>query len=545
MPDLLTRKSHSRKGKPAEGAEERDIIQNFRKMRLEVERTVNIPMRKVELLGPDKFSMNLLDHELDTHNDIKREDFRHILKQYTQLESGNPTDRYLQGDKLGSGGQGDVYLGTEWDTGKFVALKIREIPELLDPVECKELCSEVVYLQKVDHKNIVKFHGCYVCNDSLWIIMDIVDGISVHKLIKQEVLTENKIATIVKGILEALQYIHTQGLIHCDIKPANLMLRKDGVTQVIDLGLCTKQAVGLTERRGTTLYMAPEMAHRVPYDQKVDIWALGISILNMSLNYVPYKDKPAKEIRQLIRQNGKPHFDREGLSVLLLDFLDHCLEPDPAERPSAAELLLHPFLRPDLQEKTRKEKTMPKSPRLRRSVLAYKDENLEEEAAITQKYTVTKSPRKYHLSKRPKPTLRKDRMLMRDVEEMEKKAVLDLPTREDKSVKGRAMHRLGRRVLADKNENIKGDTAVTQKFKMMKTDAQKSSRPEKTGGEIKLNPIFCPTRPELQQKHGNEAPTKRTKLRGTNQFSMNLLDHELATHYDIKREDFLQILRKN
>ena len=236
-------------------------------------------------------------------------------------------------------------MGTERETGKYVALKIIQIPKMLNPVGCKGLCSEVVYMQEVDHKNIVKFHECYVYNGFLWIIMDLIEGVSVSKLINNMYLEEKEMATIIKDILEALDHIHAQGLIHCDIKPSNIILGKNGIAKLIDLGMCTKQSVGLKQVRGTQHFMAPEVARRLPHDEKIDIWALGITIHEMWFHHVPYEDKPAKEICRLILKNSRPNYERQGVSLLLQDFLDCCLEPDPAKRSSAADLLLHPFLK--------------------------------------------------------------------------------------------------------------------------------------------------------------------------------------------------------
>ena len=385
IPNFQKRNGHQRKGKLAECPEEGDIIKKYKKVRLEVEKavafdipksedktgkettkpkvtglgrhvlgdkdenakeeTATIQKRKVELIGADKFSVNMLDRELCTHDDIKREDFMQIIKRYTQFKSGNPTDRYQKGEKLGSGGQADVYLGTELATGKNVALKIQPIPKVLDPVKYKGMCSEVICMLKVDHKNIIKFHECYVCNDALWIIMDLVEGVSVSELVSQMCLDESEMAAIIKDTLDALHHIHTRGLIHCDIKASNIMLGKNGVAKVIDFGLCTERAVGLKQLRGTQHFTAPEVAHRLPHDEKVDIWALGITIHEMWFSHVPYEGKPAKEIYRLIRENGRPDYDRNALSSRLQNFLDRCLEPDPAKRPSAADLLLHPFLK--------------------------------------------------------------------------------------------------------------------------------------------------------------------------------------------------------
>lgn len=168
-------------------------------------------------------------------------------------------------------------------------------------------------------------------------------------------MDENMIAAVCREVLLALKFLHDNDVIHRDIKSDNILLDSNGAVKLTDFGFCAQiNAVSDFATRhskretmvGTPYWMAPEMVTRKPYGTKVDIWSLGIMAIEMLDGEPPYlNEKPLRALYQ-IATNGRPDIqtDMSDKSKELQDFLDQCLTVDPLQRPSANDLLNHPFI---------------------------------------------------------------------------------------------------------------------------------------------------------------------------------------------------------
>lgn len=167
--------------------------------------------------------------------------------------------------------------------------------------------------------------------------------------IRSKAFSETQVAYILRRTLQALDYLASNNKVHRDIKPANIMLCENGKVKLGDLGITKdlKADGTLRDRIGSVLYLAPEIARDTPYTAKVDVWSLGISAVEMLIGRAPRSNDRTKEIlHQLVTEPQGPslHALPRHFSPALRNFLNRCLQVNPAKRPTAAELLLDPFI---------------------------------------------------------------------------------------------------------------------------------------------------------------------------------------------------------
>ncbi|NWT56143.1 PAK3 kinase, partial [Erythrocercus mccallii] len=208
--------------------------------------------------------------------------------------------------------------------------------------------NELLIMKMSRNPNLVNCLDSYLVNKQLWLVMEYMDGGTLSDVISKTYLSEDEMAVISRECLQGLDFLHSNHVIHRDVRSWNILLRTDGSVKLADFGLFAQLPPEQSRRRSVTRtsgWIAPEVVTGQPYGPKVDIWSLGIVGMEMVEREVPYWNETPVLCQLLIATGGRPKLQQPNLcSPWLCDFLRCCLQTDEARRWSAKELLQHPFV---------------------------------------------------------------------------------------------------------------------------------------------------------------------------------------------------------
>ncbi|XP_021378467.1 serine/threonine-protein kinase PAK mbt-like isoform X2 [Mizuhopecten yessoensis] len=275
---------------------------------------------------------------------LQYERFRAALQMVvSQGDPRNDLDQFL---KIGEGSTGIVCIATQRADGQKVAVKKMDLRKQ----QRRELLfNEVVIMRDYHHPNIVDMYSSFLVEDELWVVMEFLEGGALTDIVTHNRMDEVQIATVCRACLKALAFLHSNGVIHRDIKSDSILLSQDGKVKLSDFGFCAQVTQELPKRKslvGTPYWMAPEVISRLPYGPEVDIWSLGIMVIEMIDGEPPFFNEPPLQAMRRIRDMPPPKLKNANrVSPRLQGFLEKTLVRDPTQRATAFELLQHAFLR--------------------------------------------------------------------------------------------------------------------------------------------------------------------------------------------------------
>ncbi|KAL4513067.1 hypothetical protein ABPG72_017752 [Tetrahymena utriculariae] len=265
--------------------------------------------------------------------------------------------KWKSGDFIGAGSFGQVFTAMNCNTGEiFVVKKIMVHGQSkLDKEFLDEQEKELRIMQTLSHKHIIQYKGHERQQDCLCIFLEYMSEGNIDQMLKKfGPLEEQTIKVYARQILSGIQYLHSQKVIHKDIKGANILVGSDGIVKLSDFGCAKQLELTLNSNKemnktlkGSVPWMSPEIVTQTKYDTKADIWSFGCTILEMAQAEAPWSnyqfDNPIAAIMKIGVSNEIPKIP-ETISPELNQFIRKCLQRDPSERPTATELLNDSFL---------------------------------------------------------------------------------------------------------------------------------------------------------------------------------------------------------
>ncbi|KAM3955298.1 LOW QUALITY PROTEIN: sterile20-like kinase [Aphomia sociella] len=291
-------------------------------------------------------------------------------------DNSDPSENWDMVGELGDGAFGKVYKAQHKTTSQLAAAKMCVLDNEDD---LADFTVEIDILTECRHPNVVELHEAYFIDNKLWMLLEYCDGGALDSVMAEleKGLNEGQIAYVCREMCKGLQFLHSQKVIHRDLKAGNVLATMPGGVKLADFGVSAKNKWTLQKHDtfiGTPYWMAPEVVlcetfRDNPYDFKVDIWSLGITLIEFAQIEPPNHEMTPMRVLLKIQKSDPPTLEQPSKwSKSFNDFIAKALVKDPEKRPTASELLKHEFVSGNLDAKP-----------LRDLLLEYRAEVVEEE----------------------------------------------------------------------------------------------------------------------------------------------------------------------
>ncbi|KAK1166979.1 calcium/calmodulin-dependent protein kinase type 1D-like [Acipenser oxyrinchus oxyrinchus] len=254
---------------------------------------------------------------------------------------------------LGTGAFSEVVLAEEKSTGKMFAVKC--IPKKALKGKESSIENEIAVLRKIKHENIVALEDIYESPNHLYLIMQLVSGGELFdRIVEKGFYTEKDASTLIRQVLDAVNYLHKMSIVHRDLKPENLLYfnpADESKIMISDFGLSKMEGTGdvMSTACGTPGYVAPEVLAQKPYSKAVDCWSIGVIAYILLCGYPPFYDEnDSKLFEQILKAEYEfdaPYWD--DISDSAKDFISSLMEKDPNKRYTCDQALRHPWIAGD------------------------------------------------------------------------------------------------------------------------------------------------------------------------------------------------------
>eukprot|EP00347_Sterkiella_histriomuscorum_P023969 403332760 len=276
-------------------------------------------------------------------------DLKLSASDFKAFQKGKFSDNYELLNVLGEGAYGQVYKCKNLNTESIRAVKVMLKTGFYNEEERQRFVQEVTLLKQMDHPNILKLYEVYQDDARFYVVTELCEGGELFdEIIKRNHFSEKDAAEIMLQVLKAINYCHANDICHRDLKPENILIESEGLIKVIDFGTAQsfKPDQGMHQIIGTVFYMAPEIILSSKYNEKCDLWSLGVILYCLLTGRPPFYGDSDQEILERVKKGvySENYLNQIGISEQGKDLIRRMLTLDPNQRISASDAIKHDWI---------------------------------------------------------------------------------------------------------------------------------------------------------------------------------------------------------
>jgi eukaryotic-like serine/threonine-protein kinase len=308
----------------------------------------------------------------------------------TKLTADRIIGKYTIREFLGQGGWSLVYKGAHSALNLPVAIKMLKHDMAMDPDFSEKFQNEAKVVAGLNHENIVRVYDIEHLFRTVFIMMEYLEGAALDQILENlGRLPFNRVLDLLTQICHGLNYAHSKGVVHQDIKPANIFVQEDDRAKILDFGLaCPTGSEDLIGLPGTPYYMSPEQIEGDPVDERTDIYSLGITAFEIATGQRPFPQKDVKSLLQAHREEPvpDPRILNPDLPAEFAEFVDRATRKDPERRFQDAGEALDKLISLSIKTGLRGRSAAPQKRKMMNLFMFYRDEQQLELSRVVEAF---------------------------------------------------------------------------------------------------------------------------------------------------------------